>query len=74
MAIGDKRKGGSKQRLTRKEAQMWVRGKIWIRGREIEGKIGRIDNQAPKGCMWSATPFALLSVIVDEGERKQGRG
>ena len=31
-------------------------------------------NQSPKGNMWSAIPFALLCMIVNLSERKQGSG
>ena len=31
-------------------------------------------NQSPKGNMWSAIPVALLCMIVNWSERKQGSG
>ena len=31
-------------------------------------------NQSPKGNMWSAIPFALLCLIVNWSEGKQGSG
>ena len=31
-------------------------------------------NRSPKGNMWSAIPVALLYVIVNWSERKQGSG
>ena len=31
-------------------------------------------NQSPKGNMWSAIPVALLSMILNWSERKQGSG
>ena len=31
-------------------------------------------NQSTKGNMWSAIPFALLCMIVNLSERKQGSG
>ena len=31
-------------------------------------------NQSPKGNIWSAIPFALLCLIVNLSERKQGSG
>ena len=31
-------------------------------------------NRSPKGKMWSAIPVALLCMIVNSSERKQGSG
>ena len=31
-------------------------------------------NRSPKGNMWSAIPFALLCMIMNWSERKQGSG
>ena len=31
-------------------------------------------NRSPKGNMWSAIPVALLSIVVNWNERKQGSG
>ena len=33
-----------------------------------------LPNQSPKGNMWSAIPFALLCMIVNLSEQKQGSG
>ena len=35
---------------------------------------GAVINRSPKGNMWSATPVALLCMIVNWSERKQGSG
>ena len=35
---------------------------------------GAVINQSPKGNMWSAIPVALLCMIVNLSERKQGSG
>ena len=32
------------------------------------------SNRSPKGNMWSAIPIALLCMIVNWSERKQGSG
>ena len=42
-------------------------------------RLGRADLRpeqvgTPKGNMWSAVPVALLCLIVNWSERKQGRG
>ena len=31
-------------------------------------------NRSPKGNMWSAIPVALLCLVVNQSERKQGSG
>ena len=35
---------------------------------------GRNTNRSPKGNMWSAIPVALLCMVVNRNERKQGSG
>ena len=35
---------------------------------------GMRENRSPKGNMWSAIPVALLCMIVNWSERKQGSG
>ena len=32
------------------------------------------ENRSPKGNMWSAIPVALLCMIINQNERKQGSG
>ena len=40
-----------------------------------EGEVERISrNRSPKGHMWSAIPVALLCMILNWSERKQGSG
>ena len=40
-----------------------------------EGEVERISrNRSPKGHMWSAIRVALLCMIVNWSERKQGSG
>ena len=41
-------------------------------GREREREGGRGRNRSPKGNMWSAIPVALLCLIVNWSEGKQG--
>ena len=38
------------------------------------GWAGAVINRSPKGNMWSAIPVALLCMIVNWSERKQGSG
>ena len=38
-----------------------------------EKRVGE-KNRSPKGNMWSAIPVALLCMIVNLSERKQGSG
>ena len=51
------------------EEGRWVDDKDEIR--ELEEKI---KNRSPKGNMWSAIPVALLCMVVNRSERKQGSG
>ena len=51
-------------------------GKI-IKGfgeREGKGRRKKEKNRSPKGNMWSAIPVALLGVIMNWSEGKQGSG
>ena len=41
---------------------------------KVSGRIQIIENRSPKGNMWSAIPVALLCMIVNLSERKQGSG
>ena len=38
----------------------------------IKEKMMKEKNRSPKGNMWSAIPVALLCMIVNWSERKQG--
>ena len=38
------------------------------------GRADLRDNQSPKGNMWSAIPVALLCIIMNLREGKQGSG
>ena len=49
-------------------------GHLPLRGCCPKRRRGERENQSPKGNMWSAIPIALLCMIVDWSERKQGSG
>ena len=50
-------------------------GSVKFCGESPTGSVKKITkNQSPKGNMWSAIPFALLCMIVNLSERKQGSG
>ena len=41
--------------------------------REVTGNTA-VKNRSPKGNMWSAIPVALLCMVANRNERKQGSG
>ena len=44
------------------------------KGRGLRGVVSKKGNRSPKGNMWSAKPVALLCMIVNLCEGKQGSG
>ena len=50
---------------------VFLSGSVKLRGESLTKKS---LNRSPKGNMWSAIPVALLCMIVNWSERKQGSG
>ena len=44
------------------------------KGNEFHVRGQNKINRSPKGNMWSAIPIALLCMVVNQNERKQGSG
>ena len=42
--------------------------------KEEENGRKEAENRSPKGNMWSVIPVALLCMVVNQSERKQGSG
>ena len=54
---------------------MWSVNKAVYTATEVAcGLAGAVINRSPKGNMWSAIPVALLCMIVNLSEGKQGSG
>ena len=49
-------------------------GRIHSFRSRVRGGAGAVINRSPKGNMWSAIPVALLCLIVNWSEEKQGSG
>ena len=64
----------------RPEEANWRTGKADLRLERVELRLKRPEstnlrpNRSPKGNMWSAIPIALLCMVVNWNERKQGSG
>ena len=62
-----------KRKETPTSTDKQVSGQTNHRAREWVFKCGNVSrNRSPKGNMWSVIPVALLCMIVNWSERKQG--